>query len=45
VAHGRNDRDGAASDGADNTLVAEREEILEAPAAASEDDDVDEGVT
>ena len=41
MAHGGDDRDGARRDGADDALVAEREEILEAAAAAREDHDVD----
>ena len=41
VPDGRDDRDGAGRDRADDPLVAEREEVLEAAAAAGEHDDVD----
>jgi hypothetical protein len=41
VSDGGDDRDGAAGDGADDALVAEREQVLEVAAAAREDDDVD----
>ena len=41
VAHGRDDRHGGRGDCADEALVAEREQVLEAAAAAREDDHVD----
>src|SRR5262245_21335442 len=41
VADCADDRDGAGGDCAQEPLVAEREQILEAAAAAGEDDDVD----
>ena len=41
VADGGDDRNGAARDGAYDALVAEGQQVLEAPAAAREDDDVD----
>ncbi len=40
VAHGRHDRNAGGSDGADDRLVAEGKEILEAATSAGEDDDV-----
>jgi hypothetical protein len=40
VPDGRHDRDAAARDRADDPLVAEREQILEAPTAACQHDDV-----
>ena len=40
VADRRDDRDGARSDGADDALVGERQQILEAASAAREDDHV-----
>ena len=43
MADGRDDRHRAGGERADEPLVAEREEILEAAAAAGEDDDVDLG--
>ena len=45
VADRRHDGDGAACDRTDDPLVAEREQILEAAAAAGEDHDVDAGVS
>ncbi len=41
VTDGADDRHGAAGDGTDDALVAERQQVLEAAAAAREDDHVD----
>src|SRR6266545_761677 len=43
MADGRDDRDGTVRDRAHEPLVAEGEQIFEAPSAAGEDDDVDLG--
>src|SRR6266508_4233457 len=44
VADGRDHGHGAARHGADESLVAERQQVLEAASAAGEDDDVDAGL-